>query len=379
MAGAICQWTITLRAVASASLTGSGMTEARRPIRIAWLCRTRRSSRTFFPCVSGQRVGNHDHDGEAIGMTKRQTALAGAFLVVGGVVGLFWLARLGDDRATTAVAPPLADSLTTRALGNPPVDDAQDASGSVSPLSTFPPGTSGEPSGRQQGGRDRVAGGGGTVSPASGTASDLPPDSARPGAENGALAWWDDVQRWRYVDVARPDLRERDLGDAELGFVDLANADLRHANMEGADLNRANLAGANLQGAIVKRTYLYGTVLREAVLRGTEIGPANISAADLRGADLRDVRIMCRDCSTQSLLMSSNFNGANLRGAHLGSSNIHRSAFEKADLRGANFTETEGVPKSLRGALYNRHTQLPERINPEEWEMVYVPDDDSAP
>ena len=217
------------------------------------------------------------------------------------------------------------------------------------------------------------------MSPANGTASDLPPDSARPGAENGMSAWWDDVQRWRYVDVARPDLRGRDWGDAELGFVDLANADLRRANMEGADLNRANLAGANLQGAIVKRTYLYGTVLRDAVLRGTEMGPANISAADLRGADLRDVRIVCRDCSTQSLLMSSNFNGANLRGAHLGSSNIHRSAFERADLRGANFAETEGVPKSLREALYNRHTRLPERIDPEEWEMVYVPDDDSAP
>lgn len=160
--------------------------------------------------------------------------------------------------------------------------------------------------------------------------------------------------------------------------MDLANADLRRADLEDANLNRANLSGANLQEAVIKRTYLYGTVMRNAVLRGTEIGPANISAADLQEADLRDLRIGCRNCSTQSLLMSSNFNGADLRKAHLGASNIHRWAFDGADLRGANLAETEGVPRSLRGALYNRHTRLPEHIDPEKRGMIYVPDDDSA-
>ena len=250
------------------------------------------------------------------------------------------------------------------------------------PPDTSPPSGAvrGERNVRQRGDRDGVTLDDGPLSPLGIPEAGLlsKPEKPQKKVGNRARSWWDDVERWRYDEEARPDLRGRDFGDADLGFVDLANADLRRADLEDANLNRANLSGANLQEAVIKRTYLYGTVMRNAVLRGTEIGPANISAADLQEADLRDLRISCRNCSTQSLLMSSNFNGADLRKAHLGASNIHRSAFDGADLRGANLAETEGVPRSLRGALYNRHTRLPEHIDPEKWGMIYVADDDPA-
>ena len=302
-------------------------------------------------------------------MTKRwRTVLGCAFVVA---FCLFWLARPGGESTTAIVAKPLA--ATT--LADSPAH-SREAPGSESPLSTVAPS---EPNGHRASAPDRIAEGDGRVSPNGGTVSEPSRKAKSTNAEDRDRAWWDDVQRWRYLDAARPDLRGRDFGGAELHFVDLANADLRGANLEDANLHRADLRGANLQGAIVKRTYLYGAVLRDAVLRGTEIGPANIAVADLRGADLRDVRIVCEDCSTWSLLDGSNLNGADLRGAHLGSSVIQRSAFEEADLRGANLAETEGMPRSLRGALYDRHTVLPERIDPEIWEMVYVPDEDSVP
>ena len=304
-------------------------------------------------------------------MTKWQAALAFVFLIA---AGFFWLVRPVDESAgSPAVATPAAHSLAATELGAPPAR-LQDVLADTSPPSGA---VRGERNVRQRGDRDGVTLDDGPLSPLGIPEAGLlsKPEKPQKKVGNRARSWWDDVERWRYAEEARPDLRGRDFGDADLGFVDLANADLRRADLEDANLNRANLSGANLQEAVIKRTYLYGTVMRNAVLRGTEIGPANISAADLQEADLRDLRIGCRNCSTQSLLMSSNFNGADLRRAHLGASNIHRSAFDGADLRGANLAETEGVPRSLRGALYNRHTRLPEHIDPEKWGMIYVPDD----
>ena len=306
-------------------------------------------------------------------MTKWQAALAFVFLIA---AGFFWLVRPVDESAGSSAAAPAAHSLAATELGAPParlqgvLADTSPPSGAVRDERFV----------RQPGDRDGVTLDDGPLSPLGIPDAGLlsKPEKSEKKVENRARSWWDDVERWRYAEEARPDLRGRDFRDADLGFVDLANADLRRADLEDANLNRANLSGANLQEAVIKRTYLYGTVMRNAVLRGTEIGPANISVADLQEADLRDLHIGCRNCSTQSLLMSSNFNGADLRKAHLGASNIHRSAFDGADLRGANLAETEGVPRSLRGALYNRHTQLPEHIDPEKWGMIYVPDDDPA-
>ena len=91
--------------------------------------------------------------------------------------------------------------------------------------------------------------------------------------------------------------------------------------------------------------------------------------------DLRGARLGCQDCSpiSAAAMLNANLNGADLRGTQFGRSFIHAAFFEEADLRGANLAATDGVPASLRGALYDRHTQLPDGIDPARWEMVYVP------
>lgn len=320
----------------------------------------------ILSCAIGRRVGNSDGEasrGRHTGVTKRQTALACLFAVA---AGLFWLARPAGENAA-AVAMPPAQSPAAMELGDRPWRP-QDVSADLSPHSG--------PARNERQPRDR---GGVALNDAPSPPVGVPDVGALPELEprdpwSGLRSWWDDVERWRYAEEARPDLRGRDFGNADLKFVDLANADLRGADLEDANLHGADLRGADLQGAVIRRTYLYGMVLRNAVLRGTAIGPANISATDLRGADLRGVRIVCRNCSTWSLLMSSDFGGADLRQAHFGASHISGSAFDEADLRGANLAETEGVPRSLRGALYDRHTKFPERIEPKRWGMVYVPD-----
>ena len=202
---------------------------------------------------------------------------------------------------------------------------------------------------------------------------------AAPKARNREWAWSDPnysswPTRWRYDGQEHPNLRGRDFGDAELRFVDLAYADLQHTNFDGADLEYADLRSANLKDAVLNATVLHGADLRDADLQGTAMVMVNLIGVDLRGANLRNARLGCPDCNRVSTVMTSNFKGADLRGAHFGNSRIYDSVFEEADLRGANLAATRGLPISLRGALYDDSTRWPERIDPRQWEMVYVAD-----
>lgn len=199
---------------------------------------------------------------------------------------------------------------------------------------------------------------------------------ARCGADAGNREWtWrvrDQVERWRYGNEESPDLSGRDFRDADLQRVNMANADLRGANLAGAALNEADLHGADLRGADFHKTDLSSADLRDAQLRGTDLRFALVFGTDLRGADLRDARIACRDCGTHTGMFSNLF-GADLRGADFGRARIDDSIFEDADLRGANFADTRGVPMSMRGAVYNHDTVLPVGIDPDIWEMAYRP------
>lgn len=187
---------------------------------------------------------------------------------------------------------------------------------------------------------------------------------------------WQDLegmQRWHYGGEESPDLRGSDFQDAELAYADLARADLRDANLTGADLHLADLRGADLRGATIEHAYLYLADLREAVLAETHMGPVNLSKADLRGVDLQGARLACTDCPTWSTVMFSNLMGADLKGAQFGRTRIDGSTFVRADLRGADLSQTRGEPRSLQGALYDQETRLPERIDPEQWDMaLYV-------
>ena len=226
-----------------------------------------------------------------------------------------------------------------------------------------------------------VAGGSAAASrtmPVEGERSEARTGARRTKTRNEEWKWdttnLDKLDRWRYGDQEHPNLRGRDFGDAELGFVDLASADLQDASFDGAKLAWADLRSANLKDAVLNATSLYGADLRDADLQGTAMEMVSLFSVDLRGANLRDARLGCQDCNRVSSLINSNLKGADLRGAHFGNSFIDATVFDEADLRGADLAVARGLPRSLRGALYNDSTRWPERIDPREWEMVYVPD-----
>ena len=227
-----------------------------------------------------------------------------------------------------------------------------------------------------------VAGGSAAASPPTlpvvGERSEAGSKTGRTKARNREWKWdttnLDQLDRWRYDDQEHPNLRGRDFGDAELAFVGLAHADLQDANFDGANLAYADLRGANLKDAVLNATRLRGADMRDADLQGTTMEMVLLFGVDLRGANLRDARLGCPDCNRVSSVVSSNLKGADLRGAHFGNSFIAESIFDEADLRGADLAATDGWPRSLRGALYDNSTRWPERIDPQEWEMIYLPD-----
>lgn len=215
--------------------------------------------------------------------------------------------------------------------------------------------------------------------PGTETGGTLPPVL---GADPGNRPW-----RWRGYDDANPrswlygeqntlDLRGHDFEEADLADVVLANANLQGANLKGANLRRADLRGADLEGAVISRTVFDSADLRNATLRNTDMGWVNLGSTDLRGADLRGARVACRDCSSLSVALFTNFSGADLRGVDFGKTFIKGALMEGADLRGADMALTHGWPASLRYAKYNDRTRLPAGIDPAKRKMVYVPGDD---
>ena len=200
------------------------------------------------------------------------------------------------------------------------------------------------------------------------------------------------TERWRYGDTDGPALSSHDFRSADLEYVDLSNGDLRAANFRDADLAFADLRGANLEGAVFDDTDLKSADLRRAVLRNATMEPPVRfeQAADLRGADLRNADFTCRTCTAQwsavSTIGHAHLDDADLRGVNFGRTVIAYSAFDGADLRGADLSETIWIvsTNSLRGALYDRHTRLPRcpptlrscEFNPDDWGMIYVPDED---
>ena len=213
--------------------------------------------------------------------------------------------------------------------------------------------------------------------PVEGERSEAGTKAGRKRTRNEEWEWdttnWDKLDRWRYGDEEHPNLRGRDFGDADLKFVDLAHADLQDASFDGARLAYADLRSANLKDAVLNATNLHGADLRDADLQGTAMEMVALFGVDLRGANLRGARLGCQDCNRVTSLLYSNLKGADLRGAHFGNSFIY-AIFDEADLRGADLAVALGQPMSLRGALYDDSTRWPERIDPREWEMVYVPD-----
>lgn len=183
-------------------------------------------------------------------------------------------------------------------------------------------------------------------------------------------------KRWRYHN-ANERSGERDLA-GDLRCADLSMADLRGARIKEAILDFSDLREANFQEAVVSSTQFRYANLRGAVLRGAKFEPpAHFGSADLRCADLRGVTFPTwypkPDRVHSSTFDEVRFDGADLRGVDFNRALIFGAVFDGADLRGTNLADTIPLPKSMRGARYDRHTRLPDWIDPKEWHMIYVP------
>ena len=176
----------------------------------------------------------------------------------------------------------------------------------------------------------------------------------------------------RYARGTRLDFRGADLAGADFRGGDMANADLRGANLRDADFSGANLNGANLEDAVFDSTNLHRANLRGASLSGVEIDGINMASVDFSRADLREARLSCDECGLRSDARGANFAGADLRGADFGRTVIHRALLDDADLRSADMTHAHGIPRSMRGALYDRNTRFPPSIRPEVQQMKLV-------
>lgn len=113
-----------------------------------------------------------------------------------------------------------------------------------------------------------------------------------------------------------------------------AATNYQRAALQGAALCQANLDRANLQEADLSRA-----CLRNAWLNFADLRRARLCNADLRGA----------------MLIYTNLQGADLRGA---------------DLRQAQIQDI--TVTSLTGAIYDQQTRLPDDLDPNAWDMVFV-------
>lgn len=159
----------------------------------------------------------------------------------------------------------------------------------------------------------------------------------------------------RSADLRGANAQRSDLSGANLLGADLSEADFSWANLVKADLGCANLSGinlskANLSGAILFRANLYVTNLGKINLSQANLTGANLSRADLRGADLRGAKLsganitgayLCDADLSETDLSGADLSSADLRRANLRKANLRGAIFSKADLEGAEYSETE--------------------------------------
>lgn len=179
--------------------------------------------------------------------------------------------------------------------------------------------------------------------------------------------------------VQTPDFRGRDLAGSEVQEADFKCADLRDATLAGAELIRGDLRGADLTGADLQGADLRHADLRHVTALGADMAEARLTSADLREADLRDVTFRCPDCPAERVHASFwwvNLQGADLRGADFGRSDLGLANLQQADLRGANLSQVLrlGTPPDhalLRAAIYDASTKLPPNFDPASRGMLF--------
>ncbi|AFY58553.1 putative low-complexity protein [Rivularia sp. PCC 7116] len=148
------------------------------------------------------------------------------------------------------------------------------------------------------------------------------------------------------------DFRRIKLKNSEhLSSVNLEEIDFRHACLYIANFRAADSGNANfIEECILYSSDFTGADFRGANLQGTEFSDAILNAANFSGADLQGAKFDCADAE------AANFTGANLEGATFYESNLEGALMVNANLKNAELLQTpfEGVDLSnvdLTGAL----------------------------
>lgn len=188
------------------------------------------------------------------------------------------------------------------------------------------------------------------------------------------------------IDATAADFHGADLKDvfaekacfarANLSKATLEGACLRHARLEGADLSgagfqRADLTDAVFQshgsleqvawkrckavetdftGADLRKAKLPAMDLRSAIFTGCRLSGADLSACNLEHAHLPGIDLNGADLRA-SLLTGSVLYGAKLRHAKLCRAQLGEIEWDRADLRGADFTKANFHMGSSRSGL----------------------------
>jgi uncharacterized protein YjbI with pentapeptide repeats len=195
-------------------------------------------------------------------------------------------------------------------------------------------------------------------------------------------------------------LNDSSFREARLVGADLSNAQLRRAQMQKVHLEEATLYGCEMQsadlgGAVVERSFLSRVVLTPLPgnpitdLSRTEFVDCTISDIDAQGANLFGIRIRTSSSNAgfslgathsdfsgadlrSSLVESVNFSDSRLTNARLDAASarfarfnfadLHGAVLDKADLTGADLSDTQGFGlselRSRRGILSCTNTNI---------------------
>lgn len=163
--------------------------------------------------------------------------------------------------------------------------------------------------------------------------------------------------------------------DFHLAYIEGLNLSKRDSSGENFEL--ANLPGANFSESSLENAIFRRTTAPNSLFNGSNLKDADMSNSFLMGADFRGVSDFTGLRLTQAKLSGANFEGADLRNAQFYETDLAGANLAGADLRNDNFYVGHflGRPMArafLRGAQYSSETKFPEGMDPEEFGMIKI-------
>lgn len=118
---------------------------------------------------------------------------------------------------------------------------------------------------------------------------------------------------------------------------DFANMDLRGVDFKGQNLTGANFKGADLEGACFIDTVLVSTNFEGANLKNTDFSCANAWGANFNETNCKDVVFLSAN------LTEASFEGADLDGTSFAQANLTEANLQDTNIITAEFDNTVGI------------------------------------